>query len=177
MAKNVVSPGISIFRGLLRPNNATQYIAGDVIEDTTGGGVQAIFVNSARFPGGTGRIVSASLAVTANGTGLLAGDFELWLFDQAVASHESDAEPFTPTDADLINLVGVLQFETEAVFEANVTAGATGNVAYMAAMTFLPLGFACIATSRDLHATLVVRNGYTPTAFEQFLIRINIEQD
>ena len=57
------------------------------------------------------------------------------------------------------------------------TAGAGGNVAYMAERTFLPIGFQCVALSKDLYGTLVVRNAYTPIANEIFTIRLNIEQD
>ena len=175
MSIKTVAPATSIRNEWLRPNNATQYAAGDVIGNTTNVLQETIAVG--RGEGGSGRIISCWLAVTGNGVGVLAGDFELWLFDQAVASHEVDADPFTPTDADLLNLVGVLQFKTADPFEGNVTAGATGNVIYMAAQTFLPLGFQCIALSQNLHATLVVRNTYTPSAFEEYYSKMSVEQD
>ncbi len=171
-----VTPSKGMQRNLLRPNNATQYTAGDVIEDTAGGGVQTIF-DAGRVAGGSGRIISCALAITANGVAVLAGDFELWLFDTAVEAHESDADTFTPTEDDMINIVGVLQFNTADVFEADLTAGAGGIVTYMAAQTFLPLGFQCTAASVNLHATLVVRNAYTPSAFEQYYLRMYVEQD
>ncbi len=175
MAKIVVSPSVSVTGALLRPNNATAYSIGDVIANTTNILQETFAV--ARVQGGSGKIVSASLAVTANQTSVTTGSFELWLFDTAVAAHELDNIAFTPTDADLIRLVGVLQFLDTDVFEATLTAGAGGNVAYMAAQTFLPLGFTCTALSQNLHATLVARNAYTPVALEQFLLRVSVEQD
>ena len=173
MSIKTAGPSVIIDEQLLRPNDTTQYAAGDVVDNVTSG-VQGIY-EVARVNGGSGQIVSASLAVTANQTSVLTGSFELWLFDTAVASHESDADTFTPTDADLLNLVGILQFTT--AFEADLTVGAGGIVAYMAAGTFLPLSFTCTALSKDLHGTLVVRNAYTPTAFEQFYLRVGVEQD
>ena len=176
MAKETVGPRINIFKALLRPNNTTQYTAGDVIDDVTLP-AQVVFDNAARFAGGTGRITDALFTSSANGTGVLAGDFEFWLFDTVVAAHEVDNVAFTPTDADLLNLVGIVQFTTGTVFEGTLTAGAGGNVAYMAARTFLPIGFKCVALSKDLYGTLVVRNAYTPVANEIFTIRLNVEQD
>ena len=174
MAKETVGPRINIFKALLRPNNVTQYTAGDVIDDVTLP-AQVVLDNAARFAGGTGRITDALFTTSANKTAVLAGQFEFWLFDTAVAAHEVDNVAFTPTDADMLNLVGVVQFTT--VFEATLTADAAGNVAYMAARTFLPIGFQCVALSRDLYGTLVVRNAYTPVANEIFTIRLNVEQD
>ncbi len=175
MAKKVVSPSDSLTGALIRPNDATQYTAGDVIANTTNILQETFAV--ARVAGGSGKIVSASLAITANDTGTLALSAELWLFDTAVAAHELDNAAFTPTDNDLINLVGVLQFLAADPFEGDLTAGAVGNVAYMAAQTFLPLGFTCTTLSQNLHATLVARNAYQPVALEQFYLRLSVEQD
>ena len=175
MSIKTVGHSVSLTGALIRPNNATAYDAGDVIANTTNILQETFAV--ARSAGGSGKIVSASLAITANGTGVLALSAELWLFDTAVAAHELDNIAFTPTDADIINLVGVLQFLAADPFEGNLTAGAVGNVAYMAAQTFLPLGFQCIAGSQNLHATLVSRNAYTPVALEKFYLRLSVEQD
>ncbi len=177
MSIKTVGHSVSLTGALIRTNDATQYTAGDVIGNITNALQETFAV--ARVEGGSGKIVSASLAVSANQTSVLEGIFELWLFDTAVASHEADNAAFTPTDDDIINLVGVLQFGVSAgdAFEADLTAGAVGNVLYMAAQTFLPLGFTCTALSKDLHATLVSRNGYTPVALEQFYLRLSVEQD
>ncbi len=174
MAKETVGPGLNIAESLLRQNNATIYVAGDVIADSITG-VQIVFANMARYPGGSGTITDAIMTSSGNGTGVLAGQFELWLFDTINTAHEADADPFTPTDNDLVRLAAVIQFTT--AIEADQTAGAGGNVIYMAARTFLPISFRCVAASRNLFGTLVVRNAYTPIAFEVFTFRLNVEQD
>ena len=119
MSLKTVGPNINIFKSSLRPNNVTQYTAGDVIDDTTIT-TQTVFNNAARFNGGSGNITDAVLTSSANGTGVLALSAELWLFDTAVAAHEDDNAAFTPADADLLNLVGILQFIT--AFEGDLTA-------------------------------------------------------
>ena len=174
MSLKTVGPKVNIFKSLLRPNDATQYALGDVLDDTTIP-AQTVFNDIVRFPGGTGTITDGVLTSSANGVGVLAGQFNLWLFDTAVAAHEADNVAFTPTDNDLVNLIGIVRFNT--AFEADRTAGADGNVAYMSVRTFLPIGFKCVAASRDLFGTLVVANAYTPIAFEVITIRLNVEQD
>jgi hypothetical protein len=170
MSVKTVGPSLNIAESLLRPNNTTQYTAGDVIADTVTG-VQVVFANMARYPGGSGTITDAILTSSANET--TKGEFELWLFDTINTAHEADNAAFSPTDNDMVRLAAILDFTT--VFEA--TAGAGGNVAYMAERTFLPISFKCVAASRNLFATLVVRNAYTPIAFEVFTFRLNVEQD
>ena len=165
-----VGSSTNIDVALLRPNNTTQYAAGDVIEAT--GAAQFVFP-VARVEGGSGVIVDALLTDSANQA--LKGQFELWLFDTVVAAHEADNAAFTPTDADLLTLVGVLEFLIP--FEGDATVGAGGNVAFPTTRTFLPLAFKCVALSINLHGTLVVRNAYTPTAFEVFQVRMNVLQD
>ena len=175
MAKTSVIPNVSIAASLIRPNDTDVYTAGDVIGNTTNV-LQETFA-LARVPGGSGRIISASLALTSNGFDVLALSAELWLFDAAVDAHEVDNATFTPTEDDMLKLVGVLQFLAADAIEGHLTAGAAGTVAYMAAQTFLPLGFTCEALSQNLHGTLVSRNAYTPTALEQFYLRVSAEQD
>ena len=146
MSVKTVGHSVSLEAALIRPNNATQYTAGDVIANTTNI-LQETFA-AGRVEEGSGKIVSASLALTSNGTGVLALSAELWLFDAAVDAHELDNITFTPTEDDMLKLVGVIQFAT--AFEGHLTAGAAGTVVYMAAQTFLPLGFTCVPLSQNL---------------------------
>ena len=120
---------------VLDPNNTTTYAAGDVVDDLSSS-AQLVFANVARVEGGSGRITDALFTDASNQA--LLGQFELWLFDTAVVAHEEDNVAFTPGDADLANLVGVLEFNTS--FIANATVGATGNVVFPAERTFLPIG-------------------------------------
>ena len=163
-------PSLNIDTSLLRQNNTTIYVAGDVIADNITG-VQIVFTNMARYPGGSGTITDGIMTSSANGA--TKGEFELWLFDTINTAHEADADPFTPTDNDMVRLVAILDFTTS--FEA--TAGAGGNVAYMAERTFLPISFKCVDAGRNLFGTLVIRNAYTPIAFEVFTFRLNVKQD
>ena len=172
MAKKIVESSITLIRGVNRPNNVTPYAIGDVIDDIGSGGIQTIFP-AARGAGGSGRITDGIMISFANQA--TTPQINLWLFDTAVASHEADNVAFTPTDDDLRNLVGVVQFVTAIVGDAG--SGADGNLVAPAARTFLPVGFQCIAGSKNLHATFVLANAYTPVALEKFFIRLSIEQD
>ena len=151
-----------------RPFVTDPYTAGDVVDASTGAGLT--FTAAARANGLTGSIFDASLVVSANAA--TNGDFECWLFDRALAAYDNDNDTFTPTNADLLNLIGVLQFATPFVGRPNFGQG--GNVSYRAAKTFLPITFKAIAETDDLFGVLVVRNAYVPIVLELFTVILNI---
>ena len=166
-----VNPATAVSQQVRRPNDIDQYSIGDVVDTDPGAGLT--FSNVVRGEGMTGSIVDGMFQSNANqGTD---GDFELWLFDTALAAYDADNDTFTPTDDDIINLIGVLQFATP--FEANAGAGQGGAIIYQAAKTFLPLAFATTAASTNLFGVLVVKNTYTPIGFERFTVTLKISQD
>ncbi len=171
MSLKTVSPAVAVSQNVRRPNDIDQYAIGDVVDTDPGAGLT--FSNVVRGEGMAGSIIDGVLRSNANQA--TDGDFELWLFDTALAAYDADNDKFTPTDDDIINLIGILQFATP--FEANAGAGQGGAIIYQAAKTFLPLRFATTATSTDLFGVLVVRNTYTPIGFERFTVTLKIEQD
>lgn len=151
-----------------RPNDTTQYAAGDVVADssTTGAANILRFLNIARAPGGGGIIQSAifinSVAAATK------PDLELYLFDQVIPM-QSDNVAWNPTDQDMLSCVGVVPFPV-GNFK---TAGANGII-------FAPglgMAFSCAQGSQNLYGVLVARNTYTPTAVEVFELRLQVLQD
>ncbi len=155
-----------------RPADTTAYTAGDVIDLAAGAGLT--FSALVRGNGQRGTIVDAILIDSANVATEL--DSELWLFTAALAAYDNDNAVFTPTDADLANLVGILQFKTGDAFSGDATAGAGGNVAFMADHTFLPIEFVTAAGADDLFGVLVARNAYVPVSAEVFTVILKVVQ-
>jgi hypothetical protein len=175
-------PGAATFLGVVggkantasgavqRPDNTTQYTAGDVVNSDTPASLT--FSNVARIEGGTGIVVDAILIDTANQA--TKGSFELWLFTAAPAL-DNDNAAFTPTDAELVFLAGVIQFST--AFVGTATVGTDGNAIFMAERTYLPISFECSPSGTSLYGVLVVRNAYTPIALETFTVLLKVIQD
>jgi len=155
---------------LTRPNDANVYAAGDAVTDSTTSPAQITFSGCARVNGGSGVVLGALLVDSASQS--TKGSFELWLFDAPVTP-DNDNAAFTPADAELATLVGVIPFNSPFVGDA--TAGAGGNCVYD--VTGLDLPFVCGGGSQSLFGLLVVRNAYTPVALEDFTVRLRIAQD
>jgi len=99
-------------------------------------------------------------------------DLELWLFQEEPAG-EADNAAFTPTDAELLTLLGVIDFDTPFVGDATVGAG--GNAVAQAQVQ--NIGFRCENGSRDLYGILVERGTYTPVSAEVFTVILGVLQD
>jgi hypothetical protein len=152
----------------VRPNDSTQYTAGDVVSSTSTAGVAPMlkFLNVARFAGGGGILQSAVLIDSV--AAATKPDLELYLFTNVIVM-QSDNAVWAPTDAEMTYFVGVVAFPTGAF----KTAGANGIID----VTGLGMAFNCAADRQDLYGVLVARNAYTPTALEQFTIQLQILQD
>lgn len=152
-----------------RPNNTTQYASGDVINDSASAPTPITFSGVGDLPGGGGLIVAAALIDGAAQATKLDG--ELWLFDTAPAL-DNDNAPFTPTDAELQALIGVIDLgDTPVVGDA--TSGIGGNCVFQSGPSSnLPLPFKCVSGSQALYGVIVARNAYTPVALETFAVRL-----
>jgi hypothetical protein len=171
MPENVGKFGANVSASVTRPANTTTYAAGDVVDAASGAGLT--FSVCSRRNGQEGYINDAILIDSAAvGT---KGSFELWLFNQALAAYDNDNVAFTPTDADLANLVAVIPFTT--AFVGDATSGAGGNCMFHADRTYLPARFSQQAADDDLVGVLVVRNGYVPVSAEVFTVILKIEQE
>jgi hypothetical protein len=154
-----------------RPADTAQYAPGDVIENSTSAPTVITFANCARLNAGSGVIIGAQVTDGANQT--IKATLELWLFDTTVTP-DNDNAVFTPTGAELLTLIGIIQFP--AFFIGDATAGAGGNCVSPALLAN-PLTFKCAAAAAALYGVLVVRNAYVPVASEAFSVRLRILQD
>lgn len=145
-----------------RPDNTTAYTAGDVINESASVGTTWNFANVVKASNKSGIIKQVTLAHSSYEATLPV--LELWLFHTDPTA-DNDNAAFTPTDAELGDLVGVVplvtpyQGSTNAVFISQPD-----------------LQFTCASADSDLYGVLVVRNAYTPLAEETFEIRLDIEQ-
>ena len=105
---------------ITRPNDTTTYATGEVMANATGAICE--ITGCARIAGGSGTIISMIAVSSANQA--LKAQLELWLFDMSV-TQDADNALFTPTDAECLNLVGIIPLNTSYVGDA--TAGAGGN--------------------------------------------------
>lgn len=171
MPVETTTKGKTVSDSITRPANTTAYAAGDVVDASTAAGLT--FTAPARGETLGGYIVDALLVSSANKS--TKGDFELWLFDTVPGSFDADNAVFTPTDAEMLTVIGIIQFTQSFVGDA--TADAAGNSVHQAKRTFLPLRFDTVTDDDDLYGVLVVRNAYTPVSAEVFTIRLKIDRD
>jgi len=149
----------------VRPANATQYAAGDQVADDV---PSVLEFEVARVVGGTGVIIHASCTDSANVA--VKPSLRLYLFDTE-PTIVADNVAWTPTDADLINIIGYVEFTAWEVGLATVGAG--GNCVSLAPDLQIP--FDC--TNGVIYGLLVVRNAYIPVTGEMFTIKLGVLQD
>lgn len=153
-----------------RPANTTQYASGDVINESDTAGTGWTFSSVARTTGSSGVIARAQIIDSANQATTLS--CELWLFTASPAA-DNDNAAFTPTDAELADLVGIIPISTARVGDA--TSGAGGNLVLDSGEIAVP--FVCEASATALYGVLVARNTYTPVSGESFTVVLSIYQD
>ena len=151
-----------------RPADTTQYAVNDAVSDSTSAPTVMTFSDTGRTNIGSGLLRSALLIDSANqGT---AGDFRLFLFDAAPTAMEDNAA-FDPTDAELANVVAVINFTTDV--DGNATAGAGGNAIYASGALDEPY----YSASGNLFGILTAQSTYTPVSAEIFTVRLKVSQD
>lgn len=163
--EKVRGQGHTVSDSATRPANTTTYTAGDVVGD----GTVLEFVNASARSSEPGIIQQAIISSSAYVTP--APDLELWLFDTTVTA-DADNAAFTPTDAELATLVGVIDFSTTTWKTGTATAGAGGNMVCVADNLGIP--FNTISNQNSLYGVLVTRNAYVPISGEIFTIRLQI---
>lgn len=169
-----------ISASVTRPADTTAYAAGDALTNSTSAPVVLTLSGMGRFNAGGGLIVSANLLDSANQA--TKPDIELWIFSVS-PTPDNDNAAFTPTDTELGNLVGIIEFKgSTKSYVGDATAGAGGNLmipgtqAGTAVPTFT-IPFVCAASQTSLFGLLVVRNAYTPVSAEIFTVMLAIEQE
>ena len=154
-----------------RPANTTQYAAGDVV---TGGTPAVLTFSGCAQPDVNGDNSGEAIirsAINVHSSYVATGpDLELYLFSIA-PTIDADNAAWTPTDAELLTLVGVIPFTTWKVGTATV--GADGNqIDYESDINLL---FKCAAGDQALYGILVERGTYIPVSDETFTIALHIE--
>lgn len=146
-----------------RPANVTQYAAGDQVADATPSVLQ---FELPRIEGGTGVIIHAICVDSVNAA--VKPNLRLYLFD-TLPTVAADNDPWTPSDGDMINLLGYVEFSS---WEQGL-AGAAGNCASFA--TNLQIPFDC--TDGVVYGLSVERGTYTPASGEVFTFKLGVLQD
>lgn len=154
---------------LTRPNDTTQYAIGDVVANSTTAPVAIAFAGVVRDHNGTNEIKKAFMIDSANQS--TKGDFELWLFHTA-PTMDNDNAAFTPTDAELLNLVAVITFAGADAVVGDATSGAGGNAVYFGKFKSTSSIVGTKASAKALHGVFVARNTYTPVAQEAFTFEL-----
>ena len=147
-----------------RPADTTAYAAGDVLADSTSAPTVLTFPGVTKGANG-GAVISQAMSVS-NLADATKPDLELWIFDSAPAATNDNAA-FAPSDAEMLNLVGVIPFATASfkvgggnivcdVQTANVVVNTKGGVS-------------------DLYAVPVVRNIWTAGSAETLTFTLKVE--
>jgi hypothetical protein len=125
------------------------YQVGDALADSTTVPVTGgyTFTAAARASGGSGMIVDACIATSADVATRLSG--ELWIFNQAVTAVNDNAA-FVVSDAEIKTCVGIIPFSL-------IDAGNNGY-AHVTGLNFL---YTCVGTA-NLRFLIRARNAYTP---------------
>lgn len=153
-----------------RPSDTNAYAAGDVVADSTSAATVMTFTAVTRGKKATAIIQEAILIDGANQSTKL--DSELWLFDIAPASYGNDNAAFTPTDAELESLVGVIPFSSSDWKVGDATSGASGNCVNHAQNLSMVVN--TTKDSSDLFGVLIARNAYTPVSAGTFHVRLKV---
>jgi hypothetical protein len=155
---------------LTRPNDTDTYTAGDVISAvTTNDHFKFGFASNdqskrtGRSSPGTLTINAARLWSSANQA--LKLEAELWLFHTDIVE-VADNAAFAPTDAEMLTLIGIIDFPALYWRAGTATAGANGNAVCETRNIDLPVE----CRSGRIYGQLVVRNAYIPVASEIFVV-------
>jgi hypothetical protein len=149
---------------LTRPADTTAYAAGDAVGDATTGAAMTFTPVGGGLNVG-GEIKGASCISSQNaGT---KPDLQLWLFSAALASNPADNAAFAPTDNDMLNFIGRIDFPTANFKAANAGAAGAGNSACIASVATLPV-------PGTVYGYLVVQNAYAPISAEVIQVNLNV---
>jgi hypothetical protein len=152
-----------------RPDNATAYAANDVIAGDTAACLQ--FSGLPFFEDGGVLIKSAFLFSSAAQSTKLEAD--LLLFSEEITDLDDDNAAFTPTDAQLLNLIGKVSFLAANTIAGDGTSGAGGNAVCAVHGLDIPVN----ANVDKVYGVLVARNTYTPVSTEVLTVKLGALRD
>lgn len=157
-----------------RPNNTTQYTAGDAVSDNATSATVASFTLSgmATALGRGGRITNVTLHKSDQD--LTGADFDIYLFDTAVAGTSfEDNAAHALTDAELQTCIG---FVSLTAASHAVSGGMITGDLYSRSNLDWAYGFQG-QTGTSLYVVVIARGTYTPAAQEVFTLRFGGEMD
>lgn len=163
----VRAKGHTIITTVTRPANTTTYTAGDVIGTASSA---TLPLNNSSFGEFDCGIIQQAI-ISSSAYVATPPDLELWLFDTTVTDIADNAA-WTPTDAEMATLVGIVQFATANWKVGTATAGAGGNMCCVADNISVP--FNTLKGKHSLFGVLVVRNAYVPVSGEVFTLRLQV---
>ena len=154
-----------------RPADTTAYADGDGMSDNTVVGSATVleFDGCATSLNGSGTVVSAMLFSSANKATKLEADLHLFDTEPGPLADNADADL---TDAEALNIIGTIPFDTW--YETNATADAGGNAHSLGNKGIF--GYRCTGAAK-LWGVLIARNAYTPVSGEQFTVRLQLQLD
>jgi len=153
-----------------RPSDTTAYTIGDVVCNSTTAPVVITFSNMPKGSNGVGMIQDSLCVTSANQS--TKPDIDLYLFDTS-PTIDNDNAAYTPTDAELLTLVGVVNFAASDFKAGDITSGAGGNA--FCHVRNLAMPFKCTGmTDNALYGVVQARNAYTPVSAEVFTFRIKV---
>ena len=158
-----VDPRCLLARKQVTPTVSTSaYTAGDAV-----GGLLT-FANAVRASGGTCYLESAVLHDKAKQA---AAAYELWLFDRTFTS-TADNAAFDPSDADLLNCLGVIKFNS-----ADGTLTSTTATIYTWPQTVATREFPLVLNGTDLFGQLVTRGTPTLGSTTDIVVTLTLRQN
>ena len=162
---------------ITRPNDTTQYAVGDVIAEVTTND-HFLFEKVCQAPRYSGLVSTATIFSSANQSTKL--DANLFLFAVDIGE-DADNATWTPTDAELLTCLGVINFPAADWVAGNVALGAGGNAMCQVrniGLTFKNSKNASYDDNRGvLYGVLVANNTYTPVANEVLTISLGFSED
>lgn len=158
---------------ITRPGDTIDYASGDAVTNSTTSPTAASIANCVRVNNGSGSILSASLNDSANQP--LKGDFDVFISTSPLTVN-NDNTAFTPTDAEMLTVVGVIPFLAANAVVGNAASAASGNCRYSAELSN-PIPFACTGGGTTLYWSLVSRSARSPVSAEVFTLNLAIRQD
>lgn len=159
---------------IIRPNDTNQYIAKDVISNSTSSPTVLIFSDMSRVVGGSGIIVRARLMTNQKTN---TASYRLHLFHTAPTAI-ADNSPYAMLYLNAANRIGAIDFSAMATEDAtNSTAAATIRPSYDGSYPPPNLWFKTNSDTRNIYGILTTLSGFTPAAQQQFFIELAASLD
>jgi len=148
-------------RTFTRPNDTTQYTAGDVVGPIAGSALISFSVPL------SGYIVGLALIDSVNAATLMQP--EIQIYDASPGQGQADNAAWTAEDISERNWVGAVSLANS--FVGGATAGSGQSTRFKADNLNIAYG-----PSNALHFLIITRNAYTPAALETFTLRAWIQR-